>query len=71
MMFHLQPGNGLGFTGSKQMAFGLGGFGAIVDVITTGGVWIAHASGHVWNARPVATAWQAVCSTFNWKADDC
>ena len=72
MMFHLQPGNGLGFSGSKQMAFGLGSFGEIVDVIiTTGGVWIAHATEHLWNASPVATAWQAVCSAINWKADDC
>lgn len=69
-MFYLQPGNGLGLTGSREMALGLGG-SFIVAVIETGGVWIAHASGILWNARPVATAWQAVCSVVNWKADDC
>ena len=70
-MFYLQPGNGLGFTGSREMALGLGGFGAVVDVIiTTGGVWIAHASGTLWNARPVATVWNACRTTFGWNADD-
>ncbi len=29
-MFNLQPGTGLGFTGSKQIALGLGGFADIV-----------------------------------------
>jgi len=29
-MFHLQPGTGLGFSGSREIALGLGGFDGIV-----------------------------------------
>jgi len=29
-MFNIQPGQGLGFTGSKQIALGLGGFEEII-----------------------------------------
>ena len=31
-MFHLQPGTGLGFSGSRELALGLGGLGVVIDV---------------------------------------
>ena len=37
-MFHLQPGTGLGFSGSREMALGLGGVSAIVVIVPGGGI---------------------------------
>lgn len=37
-MFNLQPGQGLGFSGSKQIAFGLGTPFAVIIVIVPGKV---------------------------------
>ena len=34
-MFHLQPGTGLGFTGSREIALGLGGSGAAIQLPDT------------------------------------
>ncbi|MBW2178754.1 MAG: hypothetical protein JRG81_00030 [Deltaproteobacteria bacterium] len=45
-MFNLQPGQGLGFSASKQMAFGLGTLGGIVEAVKKtakdGGAYLAE-----------------------------
>ncbi|MBW2032036.1 MAG: hypothetical protein JRI94_00365 [Deltaproteobacteria bacterium] len=35
-MFNIQPGQGLGFTGSKQIAFGLGTFLIAAIIVVSG-----------------------------------
>jgi len=37
-MFNLQPGTGLGFSGAREMALGLGGVSVVVVIVPGGGI---------------------------------